>query len=187
MPSPVDDEDPRLGRQAATPRSPGAAVSCAVGQDRLELAVDLLELVRLDVDERHVRVRGGDRLDPVERRAALRVAQNFGVAKTSTNGSLGGQRVGDRGLVERRHRLVVGRDLRHVAADVGEGRRVRRRRRVADADDRARSGRTSKVHPDRLRRGVADAAVVNSAPHSPARRQVDVRDVHADARPRSPR
>ena len=57
-----------------------------------------------------------------------------------------------------------------VAADVGERRRVRRRRLVADADDRrapGRPGRSAGWSPAPRRR----AAVVNSAPHSPAGRE----------------
>ena len=55
-------------------------------QHGLERATVLLELVRLDVDEGHVRVGRRDRLQLVERGPAGLGWQNFGVAKMRTNG-----------------------------------------------------------------------------------------------------
>ena len=66
--------------------STGLEVAAGV-EDGLELARrSYLQLVRLDVDERHLRMGRGDRLELVERRAADRGLQNFGVAKIRTNG-----------------------------------------------------------------------------------------------------
>ncbi len=86
------------------------------------------QLIGLDVDEREVRMRLGDGLEVVERRAALRAGAELGRRKGEHERLPGSERIGDRCLVERLDRLLVGRDLRHVAADVVERRRVGRRR-----------------------------------------------------------
>ena len=55
------------------------AWSCVVGvEDRLQGTVHVLELVRLDVDERDLRVRRRDRLEVVEGRPALRARTELG-------------------------------------------------------------------------------------------------------------
>ena len=117
-PGPIDGEDPRLGQQAPLVRDVGRLEVAVRVQHRLELSVDLLELVRLDVDERDVRVAGGHGLEPVERRSALRAGAELGRGEDEHERLMRRQRVRDRGRVEGRVRVLVGRDLRDVAADV---------------------------------------------------------------------
>ena len=88
------------------------------------------------------------------------------------------ERVGDRGRVEGRIRLRVGRDLRQVATDVGGGRRSSRPERASPTWTVGTESRTGKVRRT-VSAGEPGASVVNSAPQVPARREVGVEDVHA--------
>ena len=66
-----------------------AGVSWLAGENRLELTITELEHVRLDVDDGHARMRArrSASTGPASGRTAA-LAQNFGVANATTNGSL---------------------------------------------------------------------------------------------------
>ena len=74
------DEDPRLRQEPARRRR--STWSWLSRRGRAGASRRVVELVRLDVDERHVRVRGGDRLDLSSVGPHWLAVQNFGVAKT---------------------------------------------------------------------------------------------------------
>ena len=170
-----------LRRPPLVGRGGGGELGRIAGQDRLELPIDELELVRLHVDERHVRMGRGDGLEPVEGRAALLRLAELRRRERYDERLLGGERVGDGRLVEGVDGLVVGRDLRHVAADVGERRGVRRRRLVADRrrPPRPAARRTA----TRMTSGALSPTVRRElrAPRA-RRREVRVEDVDADGR-----
>ena len=129
---------------------------------------DVLQLVRLDVDERHVGVGRRDRLEPVERRAALRARAELRRREDEHERLVRRERVGDRGLVEGRIRVRVGRDLREVAADVGQRRGVRGGSRLRRPATVGVESADLERDADRLGRASPGASVVNSAPHCPA-------------------
>ena len=81
----VDDELHGSGQETPGIGDVGRLELVVVLEDGLELSVDLMELVRLDVDEGHGwRVAIGLKLSSVGPHCLL--VQNFGVAKTSMIG-----------------------------------------------------------------------------------------------------
>ena len=133
--------------------------------------------VRLDVDERHVGVRLGDRLDRIERRAAQLALAERRRGEDERERLVRRERIRHGCLVERGLGLVVGRDTGEVAVDVRRGRRVRRRCRIADLDRRRRVGHIER-HPDLLGRDLRRLGGDLRAPHA-GMRQVGIDDVHA--------
>ena len=152
----VDDEDPRLARAGATRRSRRRR---EVGRRRRRSGPAgagrrRLQLIRLDVDERHIRDAAaaiGLTRSSVGPHCA--VLQNFGVAKTTHERLLRGQRVGDR--TSRRTPSTGCVSVEILATSPPTSARVGvsdGRRRVADARPTVDSGWTSNADADRLRR-----------------------------------
>ena len=83
---PVDREDPRLREQAPLVRDVGRLELAVRVEDGLERAVDDLQLVGLDVDERHSGLAAAIGLKWSSVGPHCWLVQNFGVAKMSMNG-----------------------------------------------------------------------------------------------------
>ncbi|MBW3653802.1 MAG: hypothetical protein KY433_09465 [Actinobacteria bacterium] len=119
-PAPVDDERPRLGRQAP-------------GRDRRpEALLDVVAAVDLLLDERHaLAALGAHLLGDVDDRAARARRAQRGRGEQQHDGLLADD-VGEVGVEHLARRRDARRQLRQIAADVGGGLRVDPDRGVAD-------------------------------------------------------